>query len=219
MIQYKQMLCAAALGSAALAACSGDEEVKVTPRPPPTLTLQQLAPVGGPVLTPGSGTCLEQGRDANGTVVVSVSFTDFVLRPPGLCGGSRCGRVVVRVDPTESGEALRVEGVSPAIDLPLADLELGSRVIRVELVDDQGRTLVDKDDAFVGMEIAVQLVAAMGCSAPPADAGADADSDAGADAQADADAGADAEPDGGDATADAPADAADDHTTSDADAD
>ncbi len=207
-------------GALVVAACSGDDETaSPAPLPPPGVAIVSVQGVGGPVWTPAKQGCVELGHDAEQTVVVTITTSDFVLRPPGTCGSSRqCGTAVLRVDPSGTGEALRIEAAQVAIEAKLATLGAGNRTFRVELENRLGEPVIDQETkAPLFAEITVDVQPVGGCTGA-SDAGPDADA-AAADAMSDAEAGIDAPDDAADAAGasdDASSDAADADAASDA---
>jgi hypothetical protein len=161
-----------ALGLVLGAACSEDETAApAAPSDPPTLTITAIRSVGGPTWQE-PGTCLELGQDTAGTVYLLVgptpeddpsSLVDWVLRPAGACAVPDCGHLLVRVDPSESGEALLVRSASVAVPIPLATLPAptGSHTFSVELLDDDGRSLGEGDSA----QVSLRVVEPGGCTA------------------------------------------------------
>lgn len=199
------VLVAISVGSIAASACSDDETVVSSgPSVPPSLEIQSLSPVGGPSWTAGSDGCVEVGRDPDQTIVVVLNVSDFSLRPPGTCGSIRqCGVAVLRVDPADENELLRVDSAQEAVPAPFAGLPLGPHTFQVELVSDDGDPVIDEDAGVpLVRSVSVEVKAAGECGGS-VDAGPDA-SDAGTDAPDDA------TPDAGDAPADAASDTATD---------
>jgi hypothetical protein len=222
---------------------SSDSGTPPGPPPPATLSITSIQGVGSPAWLPGSGSCVEVGRDATQTVVVSVSAAvadgsgaAYALRPPGACGSVQsCGTVILRIDPSGDTEAVRVRAAQSAIAVAFGGLSRGSHTFRAELVNAAGNP-VRAPEGGVGVysEVTLDVTDPGGCSgdagSDAGDAGQDASdaasdaSDAGSDASdaSDADAGPDASdggPDASDATADGPDDASDASDASDADAD
>jgi hypothetical protein len=193
-----------------ITACGGDDDASVVVvLDDPTLAITALQPVGGPRWEPGSGTCVEVGRDPKQTIAL-LAATNYRLRPAGTCGSfSQCGTVRVRLDPSGDTEALRVESSSATVEIPFDTIALGSHTFRLELIDKNGNNVIDKvDDSStyklpLVTEVTLDVTAAGDCGGTVADGGdasTDADIDASTDGGEDAsDAGSDATEAGDDA--------------------
>jgi len=129
-------------------ACSGDQAS------PPT-------PPAGPATIEISGIALGQGFFGDGgasstlgcdyTIGVNVQTTNWTLLPPARCGGAlQCGQLRVSLlDGSSERERLKVVSAGNGVALDLRSLvsatpplEAGTYVIKVELVDDAGKTYV-----------------------------------------------------------------------------
>jgi hypothetical protein len=213
----------AIIGAGLAVSCGGDDEVQ-PPKPatPPTMAIASLTSAGGPQWKRGdSDTCVERGRDDRDTIVLTVSLTDFVLRPPGTCNVNACGQLLVRVDPSGDSEAVRIGAAQTSVDLPFNDLPDGSHTLRAELNYTSGKSVLDVDKNPLVDEVTVDLRPIGGCTGAtdagtdaPTDAAIDAANDGASDASDDADTGTDAPTDassdadaGPDAPTDAPSDA------------
>lgn len=206
-------LCALAV-TYGITACGGDDDDPVVVIPDdPTLAISAIQPVGGPRWEPGSGSCVEVGRDPKQTIAVLMA-TNFKLRPPGTCGSlQNCGMLRVRIDPSGDTETLRIESASSTVEVPFEGLELGSHTFRVELLNASGIEVNDrvKDSSTYGSplvtEVTLDVTAAGDCGGSVTDGGdaaTDADTDASTDGGQDAsDAGSDATEAGDDADTDA----------------
>ncbi len=198
----------------AIGCSSDDTNTAAAPLEPPTLSIASITPAGGPAWTPESGTCLEIGQDAAGTVAVTAKLgKDFSLRPPNTCGGlKQCGRLVFRLDPSGDSETLEIEAAQATIDVGLAEAGVGSHSFQLELVKDNGTPVLGEDKAPLVAAVTLDVKSPGGCGGA-VDAGSDASGDAASDAAVDSgtdagsDAGSDAAPD---ATVDATVDAAQD---------
>ncbi len=223
-IMPKRRLLVAGLGLVAVVAC-GTTKHKAPPPPPPTLAITAIGAVGGTSLALESTTlaadgslasqcggacCVEVGTDAIPTVVVTATLSDpnFLLRPPGMCGGNtQCGYLALEVDPSEAGPLRIVRSAIANVLLPAADLE-GLHRIYVELRSENDLPMGDAEGQAVHAEVDVVLSPPGGCSALP-DAGVDAMTDAAGDSETDAagdsetDAAGDSETDSGAASEDA----------------
>ncbi len=169
------------LGAASSIACSSSNASSGPPKPagPPGLSITALHPSGGPTWTPGSGSCVELGRDADETIGVEVKLDNWTLRPPYTCGATlQCGYLRVRVDPQgDNGAALSEQAAASLVPVGFASLPgaLGQHTIRVELRGDHNGPVIDKT---TGLPYAVDLPVTLGapgtCGGPPTDGGSDA---------------------------------------------
>lgn len=164
-------------------ACGGDDSASSpsAPPPPPELAILELRPAGGPAWAPG-GSCVELGRDPAGTIVASVgpnpspgTLSNWTLRPRWGCEESRCGYVVIRIDPDSDGGAALVESAaSTSISLPLALLPepAGQHTVRAELHHAVSRTPFETPEGVLAASVEVEITPPGGCGgAVPADAG------------------------------------------------
>lgn len=203
----------------AITACGGDDSSVVVVLADPTLAITALQPVGGPRWEPGSGSCVEVGRDPKQTIAL-LAASNFSLRPSGTCGSlSQCGSVRVRLDPSGDTEALRVDSSSSTVEIPFETVALGTHTFRLELLDKNGNNVIDKMEdsstykSALVTEVTLDVTAAGDCGGNAGDAG-----DAGSDASEEdaSDAGSDAPDDvteAGDDASDA-SDASDDASDS-----
>jgi hypothetical protein len=123
-----------------VSACSEDKPPPPPPEPP-VLEIQKLHAMGGGTWSPGSDQPLELGC-APSPVLVELGpdssdgqIGDWILRPPGDCGGeSRCGFVSVTVDPS-SEDSNPVDSASAWVEV---ELTAGTHVIFAEFRGDDG---------------------------------------------------------------------------------
>lgn len=202
-------LTAIVLAALAFAACGDDEEATPAPKPPPTLSITQVSSAGGPVWTPESASnCVEIGTDPGGTLLVGFAKQNFELRPPGACGNlDPCGTAVLLLDQSQVSQS-STTSLSAAFSAPDAALGSGEHTFRVELRDQQGEPVLDKEQKLIADEVVLEVRAPGGCIGG-ADGGSDAASEGGSDAGPDgseggSDAALDGAAEGGDASSDAP---------------
>ncbi|MCC6216760.1 MAG: hypothetical protein IT376_18010 [Polyangiaceae bacterium] len=171
------------VGLAGATACSDEDSgaAVAAPLPPPELEILGMQPAGGPAWSPGDP-CLERGRDASGTVAVSLgpnpqpgTLSNWTLRPRYGCDDSRCGYVVLRVDPgADGGEALSVSASATSVALPLGSLPApdGPHTLRAELHHAVSLTAFTTVDGVLAATVEVEIRAPGGCGVlPSADAG------------------------------------------------
>ncbi|MBN1607886.1 MAG: hypothetical protein JW940_14710 [Polyangiaceae bacterium] len=123
-----------------LLACSEDKKPAPPPEPP-ALEIQQVRAIGGGTWSPGSDQPLELGC-APSPVLVELGpssskgqIGDWILRPPGDCGGeARCGFVSVTVDPS-SEDASPVDSAASSVQI---ELTAGTHVIFAEFRGNDG---------------------------------------------------------------------------------
>lgn len=203
----RRLFGAGALCILSLAACSGSSASSTSSLPPPSLSIANLLPAGGPQWTPGSTECLARGQDPDGTVVVVLKIdTDekipnWTLAPPYGCGVTpQCGFVVVTATALDSTGSpigtptVRVPAVATTIAVPLGRLarQTGSDRFRIVVALWDGTNL----KPFTSGDTAMTVQTDVELCTPRIDGGADAapsaEGDGGRDASASLDGGAEA---------------------------
>ncbi len=191
----RPMLASAVVGLSLAAGCGGDDDETAVAAPPSpaTVTIEAITSSSGQPFNvdtgPDAPRFIEVGCDPGRTVTVSLKLGNFLLHPPGSCGGNpNCGTVRVSVE--SSGiEHHSVRSSASAPSLPLASLPSipGEYVFRAQLLNDAGDPfpLGDPEDSVtveVRLPSACSVPDASPDSNPPHDAGADSTPDAGSDA-------------------------------------
>jgi hypothetical protein len=161
-----------------LAACSTDTTTAAAPSGPPSLEIAALISAGGArVDHPGSGQCVELGRDPSETITVLLGRTDALrqlvnwqFQPPfGCVGTPQCGFALVSLDPGAAGPALQIAGVGISIPIPMKDVAQaeGQHVLRVELRDSDGTMPANTRGRIVEITIDVERTCGRDGGRPP----------------------------------------------------
>ena len=153
-------------------ACSEDKPPPAPPEPP-SLKVEAVHAIGGGSWSPGSDKPLELGCAPSPVLVelgpsrATGQIDDWILRPPGDCGGeSRCGFVSVTVDPSSEG-ARPVDSASTWVQVELTP---GKHVIFAEFRGDDGGGVAAEGGRVTCQE---KLSVAAPSESECADAGAD----------------------------------------------
>ena len=152
-----RLTCAVAL----LDACGGDEPPPPPPEPP-RLTVEALQVVGGGRWSLGQDDGLTLGCEGAEVLVelgpgeAADEIDDWILRPPGACGGiDRCGFVTVTLDPGFDEETI-VDSASRIV--PMALSAPGSHRLLIEFRNDDGSSpALDGGTVAVEVEFSAEL--------------------------------------------------------------
>lgn len=123
----------------AIPACSDSSESDSKPL---------LGPPSVHIDSPEDGTCVVARSDDENTVSVSVSTTNWTMRPPGFCGETyeQCGFAVFFVDDVAVAKSASVVTDLPFVQaLPENTQTPSTHTIRVELHGDDNVVQLDHD--------------------------------------------------------------------------